>query len=176
MGIGMVEGVALGLWRSASVMDIGVCVRGWGVGHGGCWVVESMVGLWKSMIGLWESVVGLWDAMAEWYILSWNDFVSLVIIWSCFAFSFVKQPAWTEFGFSQDLVPSPISPTQSASCCCCFWNQCNLALRTSQIVGSTSWPTRIHLPYRIFCCSGQVYANPTRSKHWSPMAEREGDL
>ena len=40
------------------------------MGHGGCWVVESMVGLWKSMIGLWESVVGLWDAMAEWYILS----------------------------------------------------------------------------------------------------------
>ena len=43
--------------------------------------------------------------------------------------------AWTGFGFLQDLVPSPISPTWFASCCFCFRNQCNLAPRTNQIMG-----------------------------------------
>ena len=28
------------------------------MGHGGCWVVESMIGLWESVAGLWDSMTG----------------------------------------------------------------------------------------------------------------------
>ena len=72
--------------------------------------------------------------------------------------------AWTGFGFLQDLVPSPISPTRFASCCFCFRNQCNLAPRTNQIMGSTSWLTRICLLHRIFYYSGWVSVDHRRPK------------
>ena len=60
-GISVVEGVSL--WRLASVVDIGVCVWGWGVGHGGYWVLESMN--WWLGYGNW------WLGCGNWWLGCW---------------------------------------------------------------------------------------------------------
>ena len=58
--LSQIGGEGVGLWRSASVVDIGVCGRGWGVGHGGCWAVESM--------NRWLGYENRWVGCGKWWV------------------------------------------------------------------------------------------------------------